>query len=355
MKMTMRWFGEKNDTVTLQQIKQVPGIHGIAGALHHVPAGELWGMDEILALKKTVNDAGLKLEVIESVNISDAIKMGSPERDAHIDNYKKTIANLGKAGVKVICYNFMPVFDWTRSSLDAILPDGSLTMEYKEAIIAEIRPDTIADYMLEKAETWSLPGWEPERMAKIVELFAKFTVMTEDRLRENLKYFLDAVIPVCEEFDVAMAIHPDDPPWSVFGLPRIYKNREDIEAILALNSSPKNGITLCTGCLGSNPANNLPAIVESVAARGRLHFVHLRNIRITSPRNFHEVSHLSSDGSLDMFAIVKALHRSGFEGYARPDHGRMIWGEKARPGYGLYDRALGIAYINGLWEAIRKS
>ncbi|MBN2657551.1 MAG: mannonate dehydratase [Spirochaetales bacterium] len=354
MKMIMRWFGEENDTVTLQQIRQVPNIDGIAGALHHVPAGEAWPMDEILALKKSINDAGLQFEVVESVNVSDAIKLGSPERDAHIDNYKKTISRLAEAGVKVICYNFMPVFDWTRSSLDAPLPDGSQTMEYNESVIAQIRPDTIADYMLEKAETYSLPGWEPERMAKIVELFSKFSLMTEEKLRENLKYFLDAIMPVCEETGVAMAMHPDDPPWSVFGLPRIFKNQRDMEAIMALNDSRMNGITLCTGCLGSHPDNDLPAMIESAVSKGKLYFVHIRNIRITKPRYFYEVSHFSGDGSLDMYAILKALYQSGFDGYARPDHGRMIWGEQARPGYGLYDRALGIAYINGIWEALQK-
>lgn len=355
MKMTMRWFGDENDSVTLQQIRQVPNIHGVAGALHHIPAGVAWDLDLILSLKKSINDAGLAFEVVESVNISDAIKLGSPDRDAHIENYKETIANLGKAGVNVICYNFMPVFDWTRSSLDAQLPDGSLTMEYKDTLISEIQPDKITEYMLEKAETHSLPGWEPERLKKIATLIARFSPVTEEALRGNLKYFLDAVIPVCEEYGVAMAIHPDDPPWSVFGLPRILKNQQDMESILDLHDSPINGLTFCTGCFGSNPENDLPGMIKSAQSRGKLHFVHLRNIQINKPGDFHEVSHFSSDGSLDMYEIMKSLYASGFDGYARPDHGRMIWGEEARPGYGLYDRALGIAYINGIWEALGKS
>jgi mannonate dehydratase len=170
-----------------------------------------------------------------------------------------------------------------------------------------------------------------------------------------LKYFLDEIIPVCEECDVRMAMHPDDPPRPLFGLPRIYKNREDMLAIEQLHESKYNGFTICTGSLGENPANDVPAIIREFVAKDRAPFIHARNIKFMGNEgDFHESAHLSSEGSLDMYEIMKALYDTGFDGYIRPDHGRDIWGEEGRPGYGLYDRALGITYLNGLWEAIEK-
>jgi mannonate dehydratase len=176
--------------------------------------------------------------------------------------------------------------------------------------------------------------------------------VSEDKLVANLKYFLEKIIPVCEECDVKMAIHPDDPPWNIFGLPRIVRNAADLERLLGLVDSPYNGLTLCSGCFGANPKNDVPAMIRRFGKR--IHFAHVRNVKVHDTGLFNEVSHLSSDGSLDLFEIMKAYYDVGFKGYMRPDHGRMIWGEKARPGYGLYDRALGIAYIHGLWESISK-
>ncbi|MDR2600981.1 MAG: mannonate dehydratase [Spirochaetaceae bacterium] len=352
MKIIFRWFGSNDDSVTLEQIRQIPGKPGIAGTLGDIPAGEAWPANRIDALKKQVEDAGLKLEVIESVNIHDSIKTGAPERDKCIENYITTIERLGSRGVKVICYNFMPVFDWTRSDLYKKLEDGSTALSYEQKEIDKINPENIAQTISKGSKGYSLPGWEPERMSRIKELFAAYTEVTEEKLRDNLKYFLDAIIPSCEKYDVKMAIHPDDPPWGIFGLPRIVRNESDITKLLSMCSSPYNGLTLCTGCLGASTANDIPAMIRKFA--DRIHFTHVRNIKIHSEGDFNETSHLSADGSLDLYEIMKAYYDVGYTGYLRPDHGRMIWNEQARPGYGLYDRALGIAYINGLWEAINK-
>ncbi|MDR2865141.1 MAG: mannonate dehydratase [Spirochaetaceae bacterium] len=352
MKMTFRWFGAKEDSVTLEQIRQIPGVSGIVGMLGDIPVGEVWPKDRIAALKKEINDAGLELEVIESVNVHDAIKIGLPERDKYIENYRTTIRNLAQYGVKLITYNFMPVFDWTRSDLAMPLGDGSTALSYDQDAIDKIDPQNIVATINSMSGGFSLPGWEPERLGKLKELFLAYKDVNEEKLVANLKYFLEGIIPVCKECDVKMAIHPDDPPWNIFGLPRIVRNADDLERLLNLVDSPYNGLCLCSGCIGADPKNNVPAIIRRFGER--IHFAHIRNVKIDCLGKFHESSHLSCDGSLDLYEIIKAYYDVGFNGYIRPDHGRMIWGEKARPGYGLYDRALGIAYINGLWEAIEK-
>jgi mannonate dehydratase len=190
-------------------------------------------------------------------------------------------------------------------------------------------------------------------MGRLKELFAAYGEVDEDTLAANLKYFLERIIPVCKECDVKMAIHPDDPPWDIFGLPRIVRNAADLDRLLGMVDSPYNGLTLCTGCMGANPENDIPAMIRRFGKR--IHFTHVRNIKWEKPRCFYESAHRSCDGSLDLYEIMKAYYDIGFTGYVRPDHGRMIWDETARPGYGLYDRALGVAYINGLWEAINKA
>lgn len=354
MKMTFRWYGENNDSVSLEQIRQIPGVTGIVGALFDIPVGEVWPLDKILELKRKVEASNLKLEVIESVNVHEDIKLGLPSRDVYIENYKETIRNLGKAGIKVICYNFMPVFDWMRSDLAKKLDDGSEALSYEDNVIKGIDPKKLVDDVESGSNGYYLPGWEPYRLKELKKVFEQYKNVDEEKLFENLKYFLEKIIPVCEECDVKMAIHPDDPPWSIFGLPRIVTCKKNLERLLKLVDSPYNGLTLCTGSLGSNPENNIPELVRYFGSMGRIHFAHVRNVKIVSPKTFHETSHLSSDGSFDMFEIMKAFHDIGFEGYMRPDHGRMIWNEKARPGYGLYDRALGATYLNGLWEAIEK-
>ena len=190
-------------------------------------------------------------------------------------------------------------------------------------------------------------------MAQVKELFALYQDIDDEKLFENLKYFLEKIMPVCDQYDINMAIHPDDPAWSVFGLPRIIINKENILRMMHMVDNPHNGVTFCSGSYGTNRENDLPDMIRSL--KGRIHFAHVRNLKFNSPTDFEEAAHLSSDGDFDMYEIMRALYETDFSGPIRPDHGRMIWDEVAMPGYGLYDRALGAAYLNGLWEAIDKS
>lgn len=352
MEMTMRWFGTGYDKVTLEQIRQVAGVTGVITTLYGTTPGEVWKTEDILKLKQEVEAAGLRVAGIESVNIHDSIKIGSPDREQYIDNYIKTLERLGEADIHLVCYNFMPVFDWTRSDLAKMRPDGSTVLAYDQKIIDQINPDDMLSSMDAKSNGFVLPGWEPERMARIKELFAMYKDVDAEKLFANLKYFLERIMPTCEKYGIKMAIHPDDPAWPVFGLPRIITGKENLLRLMKAVDNPYNGVTLCTGSLGSNPQNDIPDIIH--ALKGRIHFAHVRNLRYNAPGNFEEAAHLSSDGSMDMFKIMKALYDIGFNGPIRPDHGRAIWGEVAMPGYGLYDRALGASYLNGLWESIDK-
>ena len=353
MNMTFRWFGSEYDTVTLNQIRQVPGVTGVVTTLYGSSPGEVWPIEDIRALKKEVEDSGLKLMAIESVNIHDSIKVGNPKRDEYIDNYIATLENLGREQIKIVCYNFMPVFDWTRSDLARERPDGSTVLAYSQKEIEKIDPTKMFESMSEKSGGFELPGWEPERMAKLQELFDLYKDVDDEKLFENLVYFLKRIQPVCEKYGIRMAIHPDDPAWPVFGLPRIITGKDKLMRLMKALDSPMNGVTLCTGSLGSNPENDIPAIIRSL--KGRIPFAHVRNIKYNSDGDFEEAAHLSSDGSLDMYQIMKAFSDIEFDGIIRPDHGRAIWGEVSMPGYGLYDRALGACYLNGLWESIRKN
>ena len=353
MKMTLRWFGSKHDSVTLEQIKQIPGVVGVITTLYDSKVGEAWPMDEILKMKEEVEASGLEVSGIESVNIHDAIKIGLPERDQYIENYITTLENLGKAGIKMVCYNFMPVFDWTRSDLAKVRSDGSSVLSYDQELIDKIEPEKMFEEIDKNNNGFMMPGWEPERLAQVKQLFENYKDVDSDKLFENLVYFLNKIRPVCEKYDITMAIHPDDPAWPVFNLPRIVKNKEDIQRLLSTVDAKFNGLTLCTGSYGSNPNNDICEIIR--LAKGRVHFAHVRNVIHHGPGKFDEAAHLSSDGSMDMYEIMKAFNEIGFDGPMRPDHGRAIWGEVAMPGYGLYDRALGASYLNGLWEAIEKS
>jgi mannonate dehydratase len=350
--MILRWFPKGDDSVTLEQIRQTPGVSGVATCLPHIPVGMVWELDELRALRREINDAGLEMEVIESVNVHEDIKKGLPSRDKYIQNYIETIKHLSAVGVKCLCYNFMPVVDWVRSDVAHRLPDGSSVMAYRHEKVLSMDPKRVADAMVGKSMGFSLPGWEPERFAGMAADIEFYRGVTAKDYWENMRYFLEAVVPAAERYDVKMAIHPDDPPWSLFGLPKLVDGADNIRAFLALCESPYSGLTLCTGSLGAGVHNDIPAIIHEFAPR--IHFTHLRNLKHLSDRDFDESAHLSACGDLDMFAIVKALYDRGFDGYIRPDHGRMIWGEKARPGYGLYDRALGANYLLGLWEAIDK-
>jgi len=352
MKMTMRWFGPGYDPVTLDKIRQVPGLSGIITTLYGKQPGEEWKKEELLALKKHAEEYGLAIAGIESVNVHDAIKTGSSQRDMYIEKYIDTLKIISGAGINLVCYNFMAVFDWTRSDLAKIRPDGASVMSYDQKIIDKINRENIFNVMQNKAGGFLLPGWEPERMEKIKELFKLYENIDEETLFVNLIYFLKAVMPACEKYGVKMAMHPDDPGWPVFGLPRIMKNNKDLLRLVNSVDNPYNGVTLCSGSLGTNPDNDIPGIIRSL--KGRIHFAHVRNVKHNEAGCFEESAHLSSDGSLDMYTIMKALYDTGFDGPVRPDHGRNIWDEVSMPGYGLYDRAIGLSYLSGLLEAISR-
>ncbi len=353
MEMTLRWYGSKFDTVTLNQIRQIPGVKGVITTLYDTKPGEVWSRERIHALKDEVEAAGLHIAGIESVNVSDAIKTGGQNCDKDIDAYIETLKNLGEEDIHLVCYNFMPVFDWTRTELARVRPDGSTVLAYTQEAVDAIKPEEMFSSISKETNGTVMPGWEPERMAHVKELFELYKDIDDEKLFANLKYFLERIMPVCDEYNINMAIHPDDPAWSVFGLPRIIINKKNILRMMDMVNNPHNGVTFCSGSYGTNPKNDLPDMIRSL--KGRIHFAHVRNLKFISPTNFEEAAHLSSDGSFDMYEIMKALYDIGFSGPIRPDHGRMIWGEKAMPGYGLYDRALGAAYLNGLWEAIEKS
>jgi mannonate dehydratase len=336
-----------DDAVKLQYIRQIPSMHSIVTAVYDVPVGEVWSNESIEKLKKEVEAAGLHFDVIESVPVHEDIKLGLASRERYIENYKENIRRLSEAGIKVICYNFMPVFDWTRTQLDKVLPDGSTALVYYKEQLEKMDPLT---------GELNLPGWDSSYTKEgLAQVFARYEKVDEEALWSNLEHFLQQIIPVAEECDVKMAIHPDDPPYPIFGLPRIITNEKNLDRFLKLVDNKYNGLTFCTGSLGSASFNNIVEMVDKYCSQGRIHFMHIRNVKLLEDGSFEESAHYSPCGSMDIVAIMKALHKNGYEGYVRPDHGRMIWGETGRPGYGLYDRALGAMYLTGIWETLEKS
>ena len=343
MKMTFRWYG-RDDRIPLRHIRQIPGVDGIVTALHDVPIGAPWTPARMMQLQDEVVDAGLRVAVVESIPVHEDIKLGKPERDRWIDAYCESLSAVGAAGVPVVCYNFMPIFDWTRTDLARELPDGSTTLAFENAQLARID--------LSKG-TGDLPGWATAYDGTALgQLRAEWSLVDAERLWEHLAYFLERVVPAAASAGVNMAIHPDDPPWPIFGLPRIITDAPALRRVLALVDHSANGLTFCTGSLGSRADNDLPAMVHEFSARERIHFMHCRNVRRTATDDFCEVPHPSRFGDVDMRAVLKALKQNGYTGPMRPDHGRMIWGEEGRPGYGLFDRALGATYLQGVWEGI---
>lgn len=346
MEMTFRWYGEDDET-SLDYIRQIPGVKGIVTAIYDIPVGEVWPENKIKELKSQIEEKNLKLSVIESVPVHEDIKMGKPSRDKLIENYCETIKNLGKNGIDTVCYNFMPLFDWTRTDLAHELPDGSHSLGFDDKIVQKMDP---------VQGDLKLPGWDESYTTdELKSLIADYKDIDKERLWQNLEYFIKKVLPVAEEYGVKMAIHPDDPPYDIFGLPRIIINKEAIGRFLDIYDSEYNGLTLCVGTYASDPINNCLDILEYGLKRKRVNFVHTRNILLTGDdKSFVETAHMSQCGSIDMYKVMKMLYTYNWSGPIRPDHGRMIWGEQGRPGYGLYDRALGATYLQGLWEAIVK-
>jgi len=354
MQMTWRWYGEGNDPITLGDIKQIPGVTGIVWALHSKMPGEVWEVEEIEEVRAQIEGAGFNMDVVESVNVHDDIKIGLPTRDKYIENYKTTMRNLAKFGVKVICYNFMPIFDWTRSDLFHPVGDGSTALFYQKNMIQDDYK-SMAEYILNFTEKYNMtfPGWEPERMAKLDELFTAYKDVTKEKLWENFRYFLEAIMPTCHETGIKMAVHMDDPPWDIFGLPRLLVDEPSIDRFLKMVDDPYNCLTLCSGSLNANPENNVAAIVRKHC--DRIAFAHIRNIHHFENGDFSEAAHRDCCGETGIIEILRAYHENRYEGYIRPDHGRQLWEEgpgTCRPGYGKYDRALGIQYMLGVWDTL---
>ncbi len=345
MKMSFRWYGE-SDPISLKYISQIPGMRSVVSAVYDVAPGQVWPEESLAKLKEQCEENGLVFDVVESIPVHEDIKLGKENADALIDVYCENIRRCAKYGVKCVTYNFMPVFDWTRTQLDKEAKDGSTSLVMYMDQLKGLNPLT---------DDIDLPGWDASYSKdEIRDLISAYGKLGEEGLWKNLEKFLKKTIPVAEQCGVRMAIHPDDPPYSIFGIPRIITCEENLDRMLSIVDSPANSLCLCTGSLGCASFNNIPALVEKYAKKDRIGFMHIRNVLLMEDGSFEETAHLSSCGSLDIAHIVKILAENGFDGYVRPDHGRMIWGETGKLGYGLFDRALGAAYINGLFEAYEK-
>lgn len=385
MKETFRWFGP-SDSVTLSDIKQA-GATGVVTALHHVKNGEIWEVEEIQKIKSLIEDKGLEWSFIESIPIHESIKLRQGDYLERIENYKKSLKNVAACGIKNVCYNFMPVLDWTRTHLFWKLEDGSTALRFDKVEMAVFekfimqREGVENDYddtILQRAESRfmemspsekqrleegilkGLPGTVDDLTIPVFkDMIAQYKDMSHADLKSNLSYFLNQVIPVCEEYGIKMAIHPDDPPFDIMGLPRIIKSESDLEDLVNFIDSPSNGITFCTGSLGANPANDLPSMIEKF--KDKIHFLHLRNVRLEDDGSFFEDNHL--DGSTDMYEVVKAVLKIEKERGAslpmRPDHGhQMLHDLKNRDSYAGYSaigRLRGLAELRGVALGISKS
>lgn len=345
MKMSFRWYGE-TDPIPLKYIRQIPNMRSVVTAVYDVKPGKVWPEESLEKLKEQAEENGLIFDIVESVPVPEEIKLGTEKADEYTEVYCENIRRCAKYGVKCITYNFMPVFDWTRTQLDKEAADGSTSLVMYMGQLKSLDP---------LKDDIHLPGWDASyTQAEVRDLIKAYSALGEEGLWHNLEKFLKKIIPVAEDCGVTMAIHPDDPPYPIFGIPRIITNERNIDRMLNIVDSPANSLCFCTGSLGCAAFNDIPKMVRKYSKMGRIAFMHIRQVKLLEDGSFEERGHLSKDGSLDMYETVKALVDTGFDGYVRPDHGRMIWGESGKPGYGLFDRALGAAYINGLFEAAEK-
>ncbi|NHE57281.1 mannonate dehydratase [Cyclobacterium plantarum] len=377
-----RWFGP-NDPVSLQDIRQA-GASDVVSALHHIPHGEVWPLDEILERKKIIEAAGLVWSVVESVPVHESIKTRAKDCEQYLENYRKTLDHLAQAGIGLVCYNFMPVLDWTRTDLARELPSGAKALSFDWADLAAFdlfvlkRNRVEAEYptsLLEKAQQ-SWIAMSPERKQELSDIIlmgvpteksmtlegltasiSLYQTIGKAGLRENLLYFLRSIQSTCEKGGITMTLHPDDPPYSILGLPRIATGLEDLKFITESIKDSFNGICLCTGSLGAGKENDLPAITAAMA--DRIHFVHLRNVKKDSLGNFHESDHL--DGDVDMYRVMKILVSTNRKRDKpipfRPDHGHQMLDDLQKqtiPGYSGIGRLKGLAELRGLELALEK-
>ncbi|WP_312905696.1 mannonate dehydratase [Sphingobacterium multivorum] len=376
LEQTWRWYGP-NDPVSLQDIKQA-GATGIVTALHHIPHGEVWPLADIQERKRIIEDAGLTWSVVESVTVHEEIKTKGPKVDEYLRKYNETLTNLAQCGIKTICYNFMPVLDWTRTQLDLTMADGSKALyfdwidlalfdifilkrdearaAYPEDVVkrASLRFDEISEQQKEELANVVLMGIPGEKNVELEALKASIDTykhIGKDGLRGNLVYFLQGIAATCEDNGICMTIHPDDPPYPILGLPRIASNGADFDYFLNAVPQRFNGVCFCTGSLGASQTNDLPAILENI--KGRVNFVHLRNVRKDAIGSFYEADHL--DGDVNMYKIMKILvAENQLRSTAipfRPDHGHQMLDDLNKvtnPGYSAIGRLRGLAELRGL-------
>lgn len=384
MEKTWRWFG-KNDKITLPMLRQI-GVEGIVTALHEIPNGEVWPLEAILNQKTYIETYGLRWSVVESLPVSEAIKYGGAERDNLIENYKKSLINLGKAGVKTVCYNFMPVIDWIRTDLEHLWEDGTsslyfdkirfayfdcLILQRAEAekdytvnelkqmyeldkVITDAEKEEFVDTIIIKTQGFvngNIKNGDKNPVDTFHHLLAPYKGIDRDALRENLRYFLQAIMPVCDEYGINMCIHPDDPPFPVLGLPRIVTCEEDIAWILHAVNNPHNGLTFCAGSLSAGLHNNVPALARMFAHR--THFVHLRSTNAFPNGNFIEASHLG--GRAHIIELIRIFEKERPGVPMRVDHGRMMLGDTDKgynPGYSFHGRMMALAQIEGMMAVV---